>query len=498
MPLDRADRDHQSLSNLLIGSLAKGPSKRFPSASAMTAAIAEAFNLPMPPGLSRPASPINPQTSATDPEQPSLLLEAWADSTSSGGQSGITLPDVSHTLSAREPVQNRPTKISHSARPHLLRGRVPRTVSMIMLILLLAGSALAWLFHSRNLSVGHFSFLSSGLFNGNDDRGINDMIQIDLQGLPDPDPGKSYYLWLLVNSNQVESGSLPLEQVTLTQHAAHVLYADPQHSNLLASYGALLLTEEETNPAPTVPSPDRRNWRYLAQIPQTPDPTSAKHYSLLDHLRHLLAADPDIQHVGLPGGLDTWLNRNAQELSNLAGRAGDDWHNEQVNDLRRQVVCILYYLDGNAFIWQDLPLNTPLSIDAADRHDASIGLIGRQNEEPSGYLAHISLHLNGLTQAPGATPEMSQRAGQVDRSLNQVRQWLERVRQDALLLIRMNNTQLLSQESQPTLNNFETQAEYAYYGQSNQASNELQEGVSQIYSDIQRLTTFDIIQYTSL
>src|SRR5581483_11717072 len=109
----------------------------------------------------------------------------------------------------------------------------------------------------------------------------SDELAITLQNLPDPQSGKSYYAWLL-NANQaslpaVSIGALPLNhgQVTMT-------YVDPQHSNLLANYGHLLVTEEDTNPPPITPSLDITTWRYSAAFPTTPNPADAtNHFSVL-------------------------------------------------------------------------------------------------------------------------------------------------------------------------------------------------------------------------
>src|SRR5438270_704646 len=43
--------------------------------------------------------------------------------------------------------------------------------------------------------VGHAFFKSSGQLDEGNSQGINDQIQIELQGISDPAPGKSYYAW---------------------------------------------------------------------------------------------------------------------------------------------------------------------------------------------------------------------------------------------------------------------------------------------------------------
>ena len=98
----------------------------------------------------------------------------------------------------------------------------------------------------------------------------------------------------------MDIGALSLNhgQVTMT-------YIDPQHSNLLANYGHFLVTEEDTNPSPITPSLNTTTWRYSAAFSTTPNPAdTVNHFSLLDHLRHLLAQDPKLMKVGLGGGLE--------------------------------------------------------------------------------------------------------------------------------------------------------------------------------------------------
>src|SRR5437868_4893425 len=58
-------------------------------------------------------------------------------------------------------------------------------------------------------------------------------------------------------------------------------------------------------------------------VPQTP--AASDNFSVLDHLRHLLAEDPKIAPKGLHGGLDFWLLSNTREVLQWAGNARDAW-----------------------------------------------------------------------------------------------------------------------------------------------------------------------------
>src|SRR5205085_3365536 len=116
-----------------------------------------------------------------------------------------------------------------------------------------------------------------------------------------------------------------LGKLNITQGSVQRNYEDLQHTNLLERYSRLLITEEDTSMVPVGPSPDTSTWKYSSELPQTPDPKDKNHFSILDHLRHLLAADPDLQARNLLGGLDIWLYRTTGKVSDLAGTARGDW-----------------------------------------------------------------------------------------------------------------------------------------------------------------------------
>src|SRR5439155_22159926 len=228
-----------------------------------------------------------------------------------------------------------PTQAGHPPTPVTpVQNRRPGCLYIALVLLLLvvlAGSAFgAYLIYPRGTPaaqstiVGHAFFLSGGLFGSkNSNQGITDELQINLQNLPDPQPGKSYYAWLL-NDKQIDLpaaaiGSLPLNhrQVTMT-------YSDPLHSNLLANYDHFLITEEDANQAPTNPSLDTHTWRYDPKFSSRANPADTdNHFSLFDHLKHLLSQDPKLKLIGLGGGLDIGLFRNTTKVLEAAGSARD-------------------------------------------------------------------------------------------------------------------------------------------------------------------------------
>jgi len=380
------------------------------------------------------------------------------------------------------------------------RGVLLAMIALIVLVLLGSGiGAFYWFTPSTPVVttkqvVGNVLFLSSGQGNEQSSQGINDELQIDLQHLSRPAPGKALYAWLLSDKKVTEPTSILLTTLTVTNGEVHVHYAgDAQHTNLLEYYSRFLISEENASAPPIAPSLDQRTWRYYAELPQTVNP--ADNFSLLDHLRHLLAKDPTLESLNLPGGLDIWLVRNTQQVMTAAGNAKSCWQSHDTMCIRNNLIRILDYLDGRVYVQRDVSPGTPNLIDS---RIAPVALLefDPQNQIPPGYLYHINKHLRGVIQAPGATSNQHQLATQIAIALNDVTNWLEQVRQDAKQLIATPAAQWLSQASFALLNHLETQAGYAYNGQLNPNTNQTQEGVLQIHHEIQRLATFDVTQYT--
>src|SRR5207248_7987532 len=208
------------------------------------------------------------------------------------------------------------------------RGLFIALIALLILVVLGSGLGAFYLFTRNtptvvtNQSVGHVFLLSSGQVNEQSSQGINDELQIDLHNLSNPASGKAFYAWLLSDKKVTEASSILLAKLNVTNGGAQFNYAgDAQHSNLLASYSRFLITEEDASPTPIAPSVDRNTWRYYSELAQTVNPVD--NFSLLDHLRHLLAKDPDLEPLHLPGGLDIWLYRNTQKIMQYSGSAKD-------------------------------------------------------------------------------------------------------------------------------------------------------------------------------
>ncbi|TMF50428.1 MAG: hypothetical protein E6I32_04155 [Chloroflexi bacterium] len=416
-----------------------------------------------------------------------------------------------------------PSPASPSAPPSLPPGRRRRQwrglytalIALVILVLLGSGLGAYFAFFSKSsppapIPGGQAFFLSSGQFNTGTAQGIGDQLDISLQHVPDAQPGKSYYAWLLGDRQpHIETQplqpqalfTLPLLLGKLSVNNGNVSFfykGTAQHDNLISVTSRMLITEEDTNGTPRGPAADRSAWLYYAEIPQTSYGNPA--LSALDHIRHLFYKETRLGVLGLPGGLDVWLFRNTEKVLEWSISARDDYH-PQVTDptvIHNLFLSILDYLDGAPNVQVDVPGGSPVAADTTISRVALLSVAPAQvnltdlANNPPGYLQHIALHLNGVVQAPDATPHMRTLATQIIEALNNAKMWLQQVRADAQQLVKMDKFQLAQSSTQTLLDNMLANATYAYIGQLDPKTNQVLHGVLQVHYDVAGLATLTI------
>ncbi len=543
-PSQRNPHISKALDAVILRTLARDPQARFPSASAMTVALAEAFEVPVPDQVRQAAASLSAQRGpggrvGNPPSQPG---------TPARGLSLSGIPDVVETLPAADtsatdmatlvPESNRiPASIAQPGRtigavpptprlagpitplppselpatPHVSatpaqsfsRRRSRRTLfigSIVLLILLLGASLGAYLLvrgsgnsgngGSSSAIVGTAAFVSSGQLNANGMPGRNDGIQVRLQNVPPPAPGNQYFAWL--QDSQVETVSTYLGALKVNQGIATLSYSDSQHRDLLASMGNFLVTEEPANVVPTNPSLDKTKWRYSASLPQTP--SSVDHFSYLDHIRHLLTGETALDNLGLKGGVDYWLLNNVQEMQKNTMEARDHSNPAEVRQL---IVDIVYYLDGKCAPQELKNAGVTLGPENSGiAHAATVSLLDcAQLPDPPAYLTHVGTHLKGIAYAPDVTAQQQSRAIQINGDLNNVKAWLLQVHSDALKLVAMNDTQLM--QAQNLRDDMATQAGYVIGGHVDPTTQTLEPGVGEICDSISLLASFEVKAYNA-
>jgi eukaryotic-like serine/threonine-protein kinase len=550
-------RIRPALTGIILRSLAREPAARFSSATALVSAVAKSMNINMPESTSQtyPASnPTNPSSWSGINEQDNPTYLNTPPMAISSSQTVLSPPTV---VSSNTPVLS-PTPVTTSGTPILAgmqqasgpypvittnsslpiaasappvsrqtapplipsgiatapaRKRRRRTgfiILTVVLLIVLLGSAL--LLHlvfpatQQSTLVGQAFFLSSGLINTESNQGITDGLHISLQNIQNPQPGKSYYGWLM-SSSDIDVPAFSLGPLPVVHGQITATHYDPGHNNLLANYDRFLITEEDANQQPTNPSLDVNTWRYASTFSTTPDPTDPKHYSVLDHLRHLLSSDPKLTAAGLSGGLDVWLYRNTTKILEAAGSARDSQkacigstNDDCASFILRQVARILDYLDGATYVQIE---NIPPTVQEAghlliDPTIARVALLEFDplRQQPPGYLDHIGGHLQNLKQVPNATAEQRALAIHINQDINNVQGWLTAVHKDASNLIHMSSTQLLQPETLTIFNDLFKQANTAFVGQIDPNTDNVKEGVVQIHYAIQALATFDVTPCT--
>ncbi|GHO98330.1 hypothetical protein KSF_083780 [Reticulibacter mediterranei] len=356
--------------------------------------------------------------------------------------------------------------------------------------------------------VGHAFFLSSGQLDPINSTGINDEVQLDLNGIPAPPDGKMYYAWLLGDQLQNEGSITALGPLTVNHGTSHLLYTgNESHTNLLASRSRILVTQEDASAPPSIYTPDYQSWLYYAKLPQASSPADQLHFSMLDHLRHLLSESPELKRRNLHGGLDMWFLRNTQKVLEWSTAARDDWRRNP--DLQhRQFIRILDFLEGNAFVRADEPQAWPVV--SVDPHDSQIGLVGPApdgkdppgytfDDEPApGYVYLISSHLAGAVLSPDATAEQRALAARIHTAIDQTRMWLEKAHQDTKQLVNMNKDQLTQPHALALLDDLVTQAQQAYAGQTDPISGQQISGAIWICNNIQRMANFELKPFSHL
>lgn len=335
------------------------------------------------------------------------------------------------------------------------------------------------------VTVGQVSFENSGQLNPTSSRGINDVITVSLHNLIPPTAGQREDAWLLPDRADDSTRPLLLGTLVLRQGKAQLTYRQPAHENLLARYSRFEITAQPSGEEPTTPPLDPGAVRAEGFIPDTPTPGDEQRYSLLDHIRHLLATDPTLQQLGLPGGLDIWLDRNAEKILEWSSAARDEQGPEAADAIHLQLVRILEYLDGvgSVFASGDLPPGSPLLVDPTQ------GRIGLLELNPTqllpGYLTHVDIHLQGLIHAPGHTQAQQTLAIKLDRALKTDTALLQHVRQNAVTLVHLDPAQLLSPSALSLLDEMVTDANQAYTGQLDPTTGGNINGIAWIHNELQ-------------
>jgi eukaryotic-like serine/threonine-protein kinase len=268
-----------ALSEVVLRSIAKDPDARFPSASGMTTALAQALQVAVPSSLSKPDimrdqpgyNPLQPSRSLSDMASypPTLAASPAAPYAPVGVQ--LNSP------AAFTPAQAHPSLQSPlvSPLPATQPQRRPRglyiglLVCVVLLLVGIGAFTVPRLLSQNNATTqnssgsvfGHITFLASASAPHN----TYDQLQVTLNNVPSPPAGKTYYAWL-ENANS-EANVIPHWPIQVANGSVHATYQDDaQHTDLFAQNTKFLITAEDAGTTPIIPAPDLSTHLFYANI----------------------------------------------------------------------------------------------------------------------------------------------------------------------------------------------------------------------------------------
>ena len=304
-----------SLSEVVLQSIAKDPEARFHTATAMTVALAQALDQPVPTNLNKPRSvneqpdynPLQPSVPSTGmtphpptftalptvlstpasagyPEPQSISpahLTPYATpyatpATSDHGKSELPAGAGESAYPAVvSPYSTDIDRPSKAVLPAYFRRKGPLIALIACVILLLLGVGAFSLYPLLSSKHGPTTTNSAGAGGGsiafksspNAPPNTFDELQIDLENIPPPPANTTYYAWLeSSNSEALAVARWPLQ---ISNGALHHLYSsNPPYTELLANSSTFLITAEtDASSSPVIPIPDPHRHFYYAIIP---------------------------------------------------------------------------------------------------------------------------------------------------------------------------------------------------------------------------------------
>jgi hypothetical protein len=488
-----------ALAAVILRAMAKDPAERFSTASALTIAIAEAFQVPVPAGLLLPNHPTSDLLEITQlrPHRPDLSLYR----TVQGTQQSQPL-QVKDSLLQLLPV---PT-IRLSPTPPL-----PRTVqskrawkgkliACFVVLFVLVSSTIASLYMLQRQSgqasptMDTLTFSDSQQYDPSKTVGYNDKVTLSLHSLTTPQKGMDYFVWLMPDQRDGTASPLLLGRLPMNAGNAAFEYASPAHTNLLAQYSGVRIIEQPANGDPSSPSSDPKTWRWEGWIPNKQTPGDESHYSLLDHFRHLLAKDPTLHDNGIEGGLVIWTMLNVGKVAEWSSAAQGNWGSQMPDGdadlIHRHLLRILNYLDGQSYVWQDVPIESPWLVDEVA---GKLGLLSyTQDQKTPGYLQHVDIHLQGLAGSPGHTEEQKKGTIQEEGTIARMIKDLTTVRDDARTLVKLSNVELRQTDTLTLLNEMKILTTEANSGWFDATTHANQGGAVGLSRRIQQLATISL------
>lgn len=244
--------------------------------------------------------------------------------------------------------------------------------------------------------VGHVFFQDDAL-------GHEDTLHVNLQNIPAPPQGQSYYGWLEGTGQQV----VPLGPLSTQNGNITFSYVDPHHANLLSVAQGFFITQENSGSNLSAPG---GNKVYAGNF----DPAS------FPYIKNILYSLPNFPGQG---GVAAGLVENIRSINEKATSIVDTLQgNHDYPLVGRQATRIIELIDGTDYAISsgDLPPDYPsLSY-------SPIGLISSPTS--SGYLDTLATQVEKLRQIAGKNATLLHHINNITSAITDLRDWVQKMR----------------------------------------------------------------------
>jgi len=321
----------------------------------------------------------------------------------------------------QRPIQQMPGQVQQSqpilARPEQRKPkRTPWYIfALVALLVLVVGGGLlgAFLFNKGKVAPTATGGSNNRVF-FQDGTWHNDQLRINMQNVPPPPDGQTYFAWL----QDTAQHSRPLGALPVSNGSILFLYPGDGKTNLLSVMQGVLITTEDVGMAPQAPSDHKV---YQASF----DP------QLLEGLKSLLYATPGLpdQQSVVAAILDT-----LHSIDDKAGSVVDSLNTDNALAIR-QATRILELLDNTqqAQSSGDLPAKYPPQL------NITIGL--RSSPSQAGYLDILDTQLKQLEPLVANDSNAQQHLSNVESALGDLRDWLQKTHDYDVQLLKAANLQ---------------------------------------------------------
>ena len=283
----------------------------------------------------------------------------------------------------------------------------------VILLLLLGGTFLGnfWL-QSRNTPSTATNDNVTRAFFQDDALGHNDVLHIQIDHIDAPAQGQTYFAWLETGAKSLPLGAMPVQNGALS----YTYPGNTQHTNLFNVATGMLITLEDANTQPQAPGQ-----QHIYHGALDPKVSTA--------VKNILSSTPGLENNQ---SVIVTLFETIKSMNDKTGSIADTIQSDQKDKslATRQATRVIEMLEGSNYARQsgDRPQNVPSQLNI-DR-----GLLSSPTQK--GYLDILDEQVQQVKQVAGNNKDLLQRVQNTEYAIQDLRDWLQKVRTNDVLLLK--------------------------------------------------------------